>query len=184
MKNELIVFNNPKSPVSEIFRTLRTNIQFMDTKKNDKIILITSTYSGEGKSWISANLAVSFAQTGKRVLLIDADMRKGRQYTIFGISPKPGLSNYLSEVYEEEISCEETINYIQKTSVENLYVMSSGDVPPNPSELLISDKMSQLLEETKKLFDVILIDSTPRTTCYRFTYFSRNGKFYNYCNCM
>lgn len=184
MKNELIVSNTPKSPVSEIFRTLRTNIQFMDIKKNDKIILITSTYSGEGKSWISANLAVSFAQMGKRVLLIDADMRKGRQYTIFGISPKPGLSNYLSEVYEEEISCEDTINYIQKTSIENLYVMTAGDVPPNPSELLISDKMTQLLEETKNIFDLIIIDSTPRTTCYRCTYISKTCKFYNYSNCM
>ena len=96
MKKELIVLKDPKSPISEIFRTLRTNIQFMDTKKNSKVILVTSAYANEGKSWISSNLAVTFAQAGKKVLLIDADMRKGRQYSIFKISPKPVLYNYLS----------------------------------------------------------------------------------------
>ena len=98
MKKELIAHQEPKSPISEIFRTLRTNIQFMNTKNKLKTILVTSTLPGEGKSWVTSNLAVTFAQAGKKVVLIDADMRKGRQYTIFGVSPIPGLSNYLSGI--------------------------------------------------------------------------------------
>lgn len=92
MRKEVITHQDPKSPISEIFKTLRTNIQFMSTKGKLKTILVTSTLPGEGKSWVSSNLAVTFAQAGKRVVLIDADMRKGRQYTIFGVSPRPGLS--------------------------------------------------------------------------------------------
>lgn len=164
-KNELILFDDPKSPISEIFRTLRTNIQFIDTKKNSKTILITSTFAGEGKSWVSANLAVSFAQTGKMVLLIDADMRKGRQYKIFNMPQAPGLSNYLSGVdtngYEDLTDEVEVDEYINKTEVENLYVMTAGNVPPNPSELLNSPQMSYLLNEVKQLFDIVIIDSTP-----------------------
>ena len=98
MKNEVITFNDSKSPISEIFKTLRTNIQFMSSNKTLKTILVTSTVPGEGKSYVSVNLATTFAQTGKKVLLIDADMRKGRQYLILGVSPKPGLSNYLSGI--------------------------------------------------------------------------------------
>ena len=93
MKKELVTQQDPKSPISEIFRTLRTNIQFMNTKGRLKSILITSTLPGEGKSWVASNLAVTFAQAGKKVILIDADMRKGRVYSIFGVSPRPGLSN-------------------------------------------------------------------------------------------
>ena len=100
MKKELIAHRDPKSPISEVFRTLRTNIQFMNTSKRLKSLLITSTSPAEGKSWVSSNLAVTFAQAGKKVILVDADMRKGRQYTIFGVAPKPGLSNYLSGVVE------------------------------------------------------------------------------------
>ena len=96
LKKELITQRDPKSPVSEVFRTLRTNIQFMSTNKKLKTLLITSTFPSEGKSWVASNLAVTFAQAGNKVILIDADMRKGRQYTIFGASPRPGLSNYLS----------------------------------------------------------------------------------------
>jgi len=163
MERELVVFKDPKSPISEIFRTLRTNIQFMATQGKAKTILITSTFSGEGKSWISSNLSVSFAQAGKKVLLIDADMRKGRQYTIFEISPKPGLSNYLANVSsnDNEESKKDLLDYVQKTKVNNLYVMTAGNIPPNPSELLISSRMLQLMEEARNLFDIVIIDSTP-----------------------
>ena len=165
MKKELIAHRDPKSPISEVFRTLRTNIQFMNTSKKLKTLLITSTSPGEGKSWVASNLAVTFAQAGKRVILVDADMRKGRQYTIFGALPKPGLSNYLSgyDEYEEEDDEEEkdVAQYIQKTKVNNLCLMSAGNIPPNPSELLISPRMIKLVDELKELSDIVIIDGTP-----------------------
>lgn len=163
MKKEVIAHKDPKSPISEIFRTLRTNIQFINTNKKTKTLLVTSTLPGEGKSWIASNLAVTFAQTGKKVVLIDADMRKGRQYGIFDIPPTPGLSNYLSEIgipKKENIS-EEIIACIRKTEVPNLYVMPAGSIPPNPSELLVSPKMLKLLEKCKQVFDITIIDGTP-----------------------
>lgn len=161
MRKEVIAEHDPKSPISEIFRTLRTNIQFMNTKGKLKTILVTSTLPGEGKSWVSANLAVTFAQAGKKVVIIDADMRKGRQYTIFGVSPRPGLSNYLSGVLDGEEINEDLSNYIQETEVENLYVISAGNIPPNPSELLIAPQMVSLLDQLKEMCDIIIIDGTP-----------------------
>ena len=100
MKRELIAQTDPKSPISEIFRTLRTNIQFMTSSKKLQVIQVTSTFPGEGKSYVSSNLAVTFAQAGKKVIIIDADMRKGSLYNIFDVSPRPGLSNYLSGIDE------------------------------------------------------------------------------------
>ena len=163
MRKEVIAHKNPKSPISEMFRTLRTNIQFMDRNKKMRTLLVTSTFPGEGKSWVASNLAVTFAQAGKRVVLIDADMRKGRQYLIFSVSPKPGLSNYLSqaEIDDDGTSTERVENYVQETDVQNLYVMAAGNVPPNPSELLVSAQMPTLLEDLKAYFDLIIIDGTP-----------------------
>ena len=163
MKKELIAELDPKSPISEVFRTLRTNIQFMNTKGKLKTILVTSTFPGEGKSWVASNLAVTFAQAGKKVVLIDADMRKGRQYNIFGISPIPGLSNYLSgiDIDDEERDITDIADYVQDTEVDNLFVMPAGNIPPNPSELLISPQMVDLLEQLKDLCDIVLIDGTP-----------------------
>ena len=162
MKKELIAELDPKSPISEVFRTLRTNIQFMNTKGKLKSILVTSTLPGEGKSWVSSNLAVTFAQAGKKVILIDADMRKGRVYSIFGISPRPGLSNYLSGVdWNNGDASEDLADYIQETEIENLYVIPAGNVPPNPSELLVSDRMQNLMEKINSLCDIIIFDGTP-----------------------
>ena len=163
MKKELIVHKNPKSPNSEIFRTLRTNIQFMNTNKKMKTLLVTSTFPGEGKSWVAANLAVTFAQAGKKVVLIDADMRKGRQYKIFDIAAMPGLSNCLSEAEINEYGegRVHSRNYVQETEIENLYIMAAGSVPPNPSELLVSAQMSSLLDDLKTMFDLVIIDGTP-----------------------
>ena len=163
MRKEVIAHKDPKSPISEIFRTLRTNIQFMDTNKKMKTLLITSTFPNEGKSWVTANLAVTFAQAGKRVVLVDADMRKGRQYAIFGVAPKPGLSNYLSQVSidENENVSEDVSDYIQETEVENLYIIPAGNIPPNPSELLVSAQMIKLLDELKELCDIVIVDGTP-----------------------
>ena len=162
MKKEVVVQKNPKSPISEIFRTLRTNIQFINSKKSLKTLLITSTLPGEGKSWVSANLAVTFAEAGKKVLLIDADMRKGRQHTIFGVNNDCGLSNLLSGV--DRSGRAETIDiskYVQATEVQNLFVISKGDTPPNPSELLASDTTLGMLTELESIFDLIILDGPP-----------------------
>ena len=153
---------NPKSPIAEMFRTLRTNIQFMNSKKELRTILITSTMPGEGKSWISSNLAITFAQAGKRVILIDADMRKGRLASLFQTSSKPGLSNYLSGIDEkgkdENI---DIVKYIRPTEVENLFLIPSGNIPPNPAELLDTEATYQMINKLKEAFDIIILDGTP-----------------------
>lgn len=163
MKKEVISYKNPKSPISEVFRTLRTNIQFMNVDKKMKVLLVTSTFPGEGKSWVVSNLAVTFAQAGKKVVIIDSDMRRGRQYAIFGLSPKPGLSNFLSQVEIDEKGemSERVSDYVQETEIDNLYVMTAGSVPPNPSELLVSAQMIRLLEELRNLCDIVIVDGTP-----------------------
>ena len=161
MKKELIAQTDPKSPISEVFRTLRTNIQFMTSSKKLQVVQVTSTFPGEGKSFVASNLAVTFAQAGKKVIIIDADMRKGRLYNIFDVSPRPGLSNYLSGMDANEDEELDLSEYIQQTEIDNLLIMTAGNIPPNPSELLVSQEMKQLLEDLKEVCDVIIIDGTP-----------------------
>ena len=160
MRKELVAHLDPKSPVSETFRTLRTNIQFMNSNRRLRSLLVTSTMPGEGKSWVAANLAVTFAQAGKRVALVDADMRKGRLYSIFGVEPRPGLSNYLSGYYENQ-EASNLDKYLKKTDVNNLYLLPAGNIPPNPSELLVRRQMKNLLEQLKNQVDLVIIDGTP-----------------------
>ena len=162
MKKEIITFKEPKSPISEVFRTLRTNIQFMNTKKGLKSLLITSTSPSEGKSWVSSNLAVTFAQAGKKVILVDCDMRKGRQFSIFGVPPTPGLSNYLSGINSNgEESNPNILSYISETEVKNLYIIPAGNIPPNPSELLVSEQMVEAINTLEQVCDLIIFDGTP-----------------------
>lgn len=161
MRKELITHEDPKSHVSEIFRTLRTNIQFMSTSKNLKTLLVTSTMPGEGKSWVATNLAIAFAQADKKVILIDADMRKCCLHNIFRVSPCPGLSNYLAGVGEFKQEKNNFKNCLRETEVHNLCLLPSGNVPPNPSELLATSKMDALLKELKKMCDIVIIDGTP-----------------------
>ena len=162
MRKEVIAHKEPKSPISEIFRNLRTTVQFANTKRGLKSILVTSTSPGEGKSWISANLATVFAQAGKKVILVDCDLRKGRQFSVFGISPTPGLSNFLSGIDSDgEESNSNILSYIKETEVENLYIIPAGNIPPNPSELLASEQMSQAIEEIKAVCDLVILDGTP-----------------------
>lgn len=162
MKKELIVQRNPKSPIAEMFRTLRTNIQFMNSKNELKTILVTSTMPGEGKSWVSANLAITFAQSGKRVCLIDADMRKGRLANLFQTDTVPGLSNYLSGIDNKGVlESTDILKYIKQTEIDGLYLLPTGNVPPNPSELLGTETTLLMLENLKEIFDIIILDGTP-----------------------
>lgn len=156
MKNEIIVDKNPKSSVAEAIRMIRTNIEFSGVDKQVQTILVTSSVPSEGKSFISANLATAFAQNNNRVLLIDCDMRKGRLNKIFGLENDKGLSNLLLNNVELEFK-----NYLRKTNIANLYLLPKGIVPPNPSELLNSPKITALLRVLKQKFDYIIMDGTP-----------------------
>lgn len=156
MYQELILNNDPKSIISETIRTLRTNLQFASVDKRLHTILVTSSVPGEGKSFIAANLAVAFAQSGTRVLLVDCDIRKGRQHYIFGSHNQKGLSNLLLENVSEKYK-----EYILETEIKNLSVMFRGVTPPNPSELLGSAKNRDLIKILRDEYDVVIFDSAP-----------------------
>ena len=152
---DLIVDKKPNSNASESIRTLRTNLQFSSIDEDLKTILVTSSLPSEGKSFVSSNLAISFAQAGKRVLLMDCDLRKGRQSDIFKVNGRKGLSNLLiNDIHKYA-------DYIFETKIDNLYVLPKGALPPNPSELLNSKKNVVLLELLKKYFDIIILDGAP-----------------------
>ncbi|OZU88247.1 capsular biosynthesis protein [Virgibacillus indicus] len=150
----LIAKLNPKSPITEQYRTVRTNLQFASVDEELTSMLVTSSGPGEGKSMTTANLAVVYAQQGKKVLLIDADLRKPTVHYTFRLDNLRGLSNVL--VGENTLN--ETIN---RTDVENLDVISCGPIPPNPAELLASRKMNHLLKEAKMSYDIVIFDTPP-----------------------
>ena len=156
MKNELIVQENPKSNISEAIRTIRTNLQFSSIDEEVKTILVTSSMPSEGKSFTSSNLAVAFAQNDSKVLIVDCDMRKGRLHKIFNVTNDKGLSNLLIDEVEDEFK-----HYIRRTRIDNLYILTMGTVPPNPSELLNSAKNKLLIQVLKKKFDYIIFDGVP-----------------------
>ena len=154
--NELIVATNPKSSIAEAIKTIRTNLQFSSVDDKVKTILVTSSFSREGKSFVTANLAVAFAQAGTKVLIVDCDLRRGRQHNIFHVENLEGLSNLLIDDVEKKYK-----HYIKKTRYENIYVLPMGIVPPNPSELLASDKNKQLVEILAKNYDLVIYDGVP-----------------------
>jgi capsular exopolysaccharide synthesis family protein len=155
-KRRLITYEDPKSPISESYRSLRTNVSYASTiDKKIKSLLISSSQPGEGKSTTTANLAIAFAQLRKRTLLVDADLRKPVQHNVFGHPRGPGLSEYLiGEVTDLTL-------IVHPTKVENLSIITAGGLPPNPSELLGSDTMSKLVDQLEKDFDMVLFDSPP-----------------------
>lgn len=150
----LITKLNPKSPISEQFRTLRTNLQFTSVDEPLKTILVTSAGPGAGKSITSANLAVVYAQQDKNVLLVDADMRKPTVHYTFRLANLRGLSNVLVNESTLELA-------VEPTDIDNLHVLSSGPIPPNPSELLASKRMEEVLTIMKQFYDVIIFDTPP-----------------------
>ncbi len=156
--NEIVILDNAKSPVAEAFRALRTNVTFT---QNTKTILITSSRMGEGKSYVAANLAATIAKTDKKVIIVDADMRKGRQNKIFGLENKRGLSNYLANCEETKVDISDVTSYIKTTKVPNLHLMTSGSRPSNPAELLSAPKIKGLLSVLGEIYDIIIIDGTP-----------------------
>lgn len=152
-KIELIVETDSKSPISEAYRAVRTNLQFAGVGKTMKCISFTSSTPSEGKSTTISNIALAIAQDNKKVLLIDADMRKPVQHQIFGLFNK-GLSNCIAM----DMPLEEAI---QPSEHPNLDILASGPVPPNPSELLGSQRMEDLLQKVTQIYDYVLIDMPP-----------------------
>lgn len=150
----LIVHDNPKSPVAEAYRVLRTNIQFASVDKPVKVILVTSSGPEEGKSTTVTNLAISFAQSGGKVLLIDADLRKPTVHKSFGLSNATGMTTVLAQHVDYK-TC------IVEGKIDNLYILTSGPIPPNPSELLSSNAMKSFIRMLREDFDTILLDSPP-----------------------
>ncbi|EOI00171.1 capsular exopolysaccharide family protein [Enterococcus haemoperoxidus ATCC BAA-382] len=151
----LITLADKSSPISEQFRTIRTNIQYAMVDRDLKTLVITSSGPSEGKSTTSANLAVVFANSGKRVLLVDADMRKPTVAKTFSLDNTRGLSTLLGS---REIALHQVV---QSSGVDNLFLMTSGPKPPNPSELLDSRRMGELLQELKQQYDLIIFDMPP-----------------------
>lgn len=154
MDQNLEVFAKPKSAISESFRALRSNLNFFLEGRDKGIFLITSSISGEGKTFTSINLASVFALSGKKTLIIGADMRKPKIFTDFKLDNSVGLSSYLAGLAEFE-------QVVRPTEYENLYLVSGGPVPPNPSELILGKRMELFLEQSKAQFDFIFIDSPP-----------------------
>jgi capsular exopolysaccharide synthesis family protein len=150
---ELIAFKNPKSPASEAYRTLRTNIQFASFDKDMQVVMVTSSGPEEGKSTTAANLALTVAQTGKKVLIVDCDMRRPTLHRKFQVSNQVGLSNLLVGELDFEEACQ--------SHVDNLYILTSGTVPPNPAEMLSSKKMRDFLLKARNEFDYIILDTPP-----------------------
>jgi capsular exopolysaccharide synthesis family protein len=154
-RRRLITYEDPKSPVSESYRALRTNISYSSVDKKIKSLLVSSPQPGEGKSTTTANLAIAFAQLRKRTLLVDADLRKPVMHNVFDKDRLPGLSEYLVG----EVTDIETI--INPTKIENLFLVTAGGLPPNPSELLGSERMSALVDRLEQDWDIVLFDSPP-----------------------
>ncbi|HPD60158.1 MAG TPA: polysaccharide biosynthesis tyrosine autokinase [Thermodesulfobacteriota bacterium] len=148
---EMITQFEPKSTIAEAYRTIRTNILFSSPDIEKKVLLITSVLPIEGKTVLASNLAITFAKMGKNVLLIDADLRKSRIHTVFNLDRGKGLSALLA-------GGESTV---KDTDISNLKIITSGALPPNPAELLNSKKMKELIEQIRKQYDLIIIDSPP-----------------------
>ena len=152
----LITAAEPKNSVSEQFRTIRTNIEFASVAKgNVKTLLVSSPLPSEGKSTITANLAVAYAQQGKKVLLVDTDLRRPTIGITFGIADNHGLTNYLADVNSDPQSI------IRHTRLETLDVVTSGPVPPNPAELLASSRMTNLIAELRQRYDLVIFHVPP-----------------------
>lgn len=153
---QIIAWLRTKTPESEAYRTLRTNIQFSSVDKPIRTLLVTSSGPSEGKSTTTANLAVVLAQTGQRVIVVDTDLRRPVQHKVFGIPNNTGLTTAL--LNGESISLD---GHLQPTEIENLQVLTSGPIPPNPSELLGSHRMTKLIEALSSQADIVIFDSPP-----------------------
>ncbi len=153
-QRQLLSALKARDPIVDAYRTLRTNLQFSSVDKPIKKLLITSAIPGEGKTLTAANLAISFSETGKKVILVDGDLRKPKVHEVFGFKKSPGFSDFLvTNLPLEKI--------IYPTKTPNLFVITSGTLPPNPAEMIASQRTTDFLQKIEKTFDVVIIDSPP-----------------------
>jgi len=150
----LISQMKPREPVVDAYRTLRTNLQFASVDQPISALLVTSALPGEGKTLSSANIAISFAELGQRVLLIDGDMRKPKQHTLFGLKSTPGLADCMARGLSAG-------QVIYQTSVPNLRLVPCGTIPPNPAEMIASQRMGDFIAQCRMMFDLVVIDAPP-----------------------
>jgi len=149
----LVTITDPRSPASEAYRSLRTNLSFYSLDAPLRTLVVTSPAAGEGKSSTVANLAVTMAQSGRRTILVDCDLRRPTQHELFGLAMTPGLTS---------VALDETVDLpLQPTSVENLWLLSSGPKPPNPADLLGAARMSRLIAQLLERADFVLFDAPP-----------------------
>jgi capsular exopolysaccharide synthesis family protein len=151
---EIVAARDPFSMIAESYRSIRTALLLSQAERPPKVILVTSPCPGEGKTVTTLNLAICLAQSGKRVLAIDADLRKGRCHQLVHVSNKEGLANALTGHVNASSS-------IQATAIKDFYLLSRGSLSPNPADLLMSQKMHDILSELRESFDFIVIDSPP-----------------------
>lgn len=161
-KKNLLIMDKPKSLFSEAIKSIRTNLQFAGVDKEIKVILVTSPEPGDGKSSISSNLAGAYAQDNKKVLIIDCDLRKGRQAQIFNTNANVA-SGYTNMILNYKVGQDKFTmqNYILKTDIMNIDLIPNGPIPPNPIELLASDKNKELLKKLREMYDIIILDCPP-----------------------
>lgn len=152
--SDIPVYENPKSSLAESFRSLRTNLQYAGLGKEGKVVMVTSTMSGEGKTFVALNLAAIFAVANKKTLLIGLDMRKPKLNKIFNVTGQEGISTFLSGQSEYEA-------IIKQSAIQNLYLVPSGPVPPNPAELLETGGLNKFIQRAQGEFDFIIIDTPP-----------------------
>ncbi len=153
-QSDIVIGNKQSFLFTEAYKSLRTNVLFSLPKDGCKKFIVTSALAGEGKSTVSSHLAAALAEMGVSVLIIDCDLRRGKIHRLFDVKRTPGLANVLAGFADINSA-------VQKTAVENLYVLPSGVVPPNPAELLASSRMQQLVDEFSKSFDYIILDTSP-----------------------
>ncbi len=153
-EESLIVAHQPRHPVAESYRRLRTNLRFSSVNEPLRMLLVTSAAPAEGKTTTAANLAVAVAQAGHKVVLVDADLRKPQLHKLFGLSKSPGLTDALLSEAGVEL-------FMRETQIPNLQIITSGSIPPNPAELLGSQPMQRLLQQLQQTVDLVIVDAPP-----------------------
>lgn len=154
VKDPLVTVSDPKSPVAEAYRTIRTNLQFLNLDQDKKSILVTSAAPGEGKSTTTANLGVSMAMGGVKTLLVDADLRKPTLHKLFNLPNTAGLSSVLADQAP-------LAKGIHPTQIPSLHVLTAGPIPPNPAEMLASRRMGELYGQLRESYELLFFDSPP-----------------------